>query len=227
MKARQLGPLVTCLLALTGCAGGRAHLRDALASQPPPPGHHLEAEYVVRCPDVLEVRIESQPDAGGRFEVGPDGRVALPGRPRVAGLSPPRIAGLLAHERQVAEAAVRVHVVEYRSQHLYLVGEIAAERQLVAYRGPETVVELLQRVGLGTNASLGEVKVVRGHVADGKPPEVFKVDLDAILLKRDQHTNVRLEPSDHVHVAQRRPSKIAESLNPLIRPMYETLFGVK
>jgi protein involved in polysaccharide export with SLBB domain len=226
MKVRHLGPLAACLVALAGCASGRAHLRDALAGQAPPAGRDLEAEYVVRCPDVLEVRLSNQPEPM-KFEVGPDGGIGLPRRSRVAGLSPPRIAVLLAHELGVEPAAVRVRVAEYRSQSVYLVGEVAADRQVVAYRGPETVVELLQRVGLGGNANLRSVTVVRGHVADGKPPEVFAVDLDAILMKRDQQTNVRLEPSDHVHVGQRRSSKIAESLNPIVRPIYETLFGVK
>src|SRR5262249_54403793 len=124
-------------------------------------------------------------------------------------------------------SAVRVRVAEYLSQQVYLVGEVAADRQVVAYRGPETVVELLQRVGLGANANLSDVTVVRGHVADGKPPEGFTGDVNAILLKRDQQTNVRLEPSDHVYVGQRKPSKIAESLNPIVRPIYETVFGVK
>ena len=99
--------------------------------------------------------------------------------------------------------------------------------QLVAYRGPETVVELLQRVGVTENAALGQVVVVRGHVADGKPPEVFQVDLHAILMKHDQQTNVRLEPSDHVHVGERRASKMVGCVNPMLRPFYETLFGVR
>jgi protein involved in polysaccharide export with SLBB domain len=226
MKARHLGPLAACLVALVGCASGRAHLRDALSSQAPPAGRDLEAEYVVRCPDVLEARLSNHQEVM-RFEVGPDGGIDLPRRLRVAGLSPPRIAALLAREWRVDSDAVRVRVAEYRSQQVYLVGEVAADRQVVAYRGPETVVELLQRVGLGANANLSDVTVVRGHVADGKPPEVFAVDLNAILLKRDQQTNVRLEPSDHVHVGQRRPSKIAESLNPILRPICETVFGVK
>jgi protein involved in polysaccharide export with SLBB domain len=224
MKAWHLGPLAAGLLALAGCAGDRAQLRDALAGQPAPPGRDLEAEYVIRCPDVLAVQVAGRAEWSGTFEVAPDGRVALPRRPRLAGLTAPRAAALLTAE---LGAAVTVHVADYRSQQVYLVGEFAPDKQVVAYRGPETVTEVLHRVGLGANAELEEVKVVRGHVADGKPPEVFTVDLEAILLKRDPQTNVRLEPSDHVHVAQRRPSAVAECLNPIVRPVYETLFGVK
>jgi len=226
MHPRRLGPLVACLLAVAGCSGGRAQLHRALATIPPSSGADLAAGYAVHYPDVIEVTDAGRPDRSGRFAVGPDGGIDWPDRPHVAGLTATRVAAALAHELRVRESQVSVRVAEYRSQHLYLVGEIAAERQVVAYRGPETVVELLQRVGLTENAALGEVEVVRGHVADGKPPEVFVVDLHAILIERDPESNVRLEPSDHVHVGQRRPSKVAECLHPLIRPAYEALFGV-
>lgn len=220
MDARRLGPLAVCLLALAGCAN-HAQLHRALQRAPAPSGPHLLAGYVVRCPDVLDV---TGPQVSGRFVVGPDGRLDAPGRPRVAGLTAPAIAALLS---RAAGSEVTVRVAEHRSQFVYVVGEVAADRQAVAYRGPETVVELLQRVGLSENAALAEVTVVRAHVADGKPPEVFRVDLRAILSKRDDQTNVRLAPSDHVHVEQRRPSRLATCLHPILRAPYEAVFGVK
>src|SRR4051812_8326434 len=119
MNPRHLGPmLVPCLLALAGCAGSRAQLHRALESLPPPTGRDLEAEYVVRCPDVLDVRVTARPDRSGTFAVGPDGGIAWPGRPHVAGLSAPRIASTLARELRVGTSDVRVRVAEYRSQHV-------------------------------------------------------------------------------------------------------------
>jgi protein involved in polysaccharide export with SLBB domain len=217
--------LTGCLVALVGCSASRAQLNQALlAFDPAAPAAEAEAGYLIRCPDVLEIRAEGRPECQGLFEVGPDGRVPV-ATSRVAGLTASAASAVIARELHVG--AVSVRVAEHRSQHLYLVGAIASEHQVVAYRGPETVVDLLRRVGLNQGASLGEVRVVRGHVADGKPPEVFHVDLEAVLIRRDPQTNVRLEPSDHVHITQRRSSRIAERLPPWLRPVYETLSGVR
>src|SRR5262245_14581524 len=137
MEARRLGPLFACVIALAGCAGGRAQLHQALETAQPSPGRDLEAEYVVRCPDVLTITVDRRPERSGRYDVGPDGRIGWPGRPHVAGLTPPHVAAALAHELGLRAGEVRVQVADYRSQHVYLVGEVATARQVVAYRGPE------------------------------------------------------------------------------------------
>lgn len=230
MTGRHAAFVAAFLLGLSGCAGSRERLHQALLSaRHPALARDLEAHYVIRCPDVLEVRVTPRPDLDGRRTVAPDGRIPLTPdlSSRVGGLTAPRAAALLARELRLPPGAVSVRVAEHRSQHLYLVGEVEADRQVIPYRGPETVIDLLQRTGIGTNAVLTEVRVVRGHVADGKPPEVFDIDLDAVLLRNDPQTNVRLEPSDRVHIAQRRPSKVARCLPPWLRPGYHALFGVR
>jgi protein involved in polysaccharide export with SLBB domain len=122
---------------------------------------------------------------------------------------------------------VRVRVAEFNSQQLYLFGEVAGLQRAVAYQGPETVLDLLQRVGgITPGASLGDIEVVRTHVADGKAPEVFHVDLAAIVLKHDQHSNPRLEPFDQVYVGQSRRSSLTCSLPPWVRPVYKRVCGM-
>ena len=80
------------------------------------------------------------------------------------------------------------------------------------YIGPETVVDLLQRVGgLSPDAAPAEVQVVRGNVAEGETPEIFHVDLQAIVVKQDQASNVRLQPSDQIYVGQSRRSSFARA----------------
>src|SRR5262245_13741728 len=228
MKAGHAAIVAACLLGLAGCAGHRERLHQALLDPAHPAlARDLEAQYVVRCPDVLEIKIEGRPALSGRYEVGPDGRIALAPSARVAALGAPRVAALLARELRVPAENVSIQVAEHRSQSLFLVGEVEAQRQVIDYRGPETVVDLLRRIDIGSKAALGEVRVVRGHIADGKPPEVFSVDLEAILLRRDLQTNVRLEPSDHIHIAERQPSKVACYLPPWVRPVYESCFGIK
>ena len=95
------------------------------------------------------------------------------------------------------------------------------------YQGPETVLDLLQRVGgLSPSAAPTDVQVVRAHVADGKTPEVFHVDLAAIVVKHDQQSNVRLLPFDQVYVGQSRRSTYVPALPPWLRPLYHALCGM-
>src|SRR5262249_10600175 len=70
------------------------------------------------------------------------------------------------------------------------------------------------------------IQVVRAHVADGKPPEVFDVDLEAIMDKNDQETNIKLQPFDQVYVGQSNSLRIKKCLPPWLRPLYGRIFGL-
>src|SRR5262249_24083489 len=125
MTRRLLASLAFCL-ALAGCAGHRDRVRLALQAPPAIPAHDLHQLYFRRCPDLLAVPV------GGltaRYEVGPDGRIPL--GMYVAGLTAPDASALIARELHLPEDHVGVTVAEYRSQSLYLVGEVASERQVV------------------------------------------------------------------------------------------------
>jgi protein involved in polysaccharide export with SLBB domain len=209
------------LLALSspGCALSRDRLHKSLLADRTPAAHvrDLEAHYQVRSPDVLAVQVEARPASCGARPVGLDGRITLQGDARVSveGLTTPEIAREVARRLGVPPAAVRVQVQDYGSQFLYLFGEVGDKHHVVAYRGPETILDLLQRIGGTTEgAALGDVRVVRAHVADGKPPEVFHVDLRAILTDKDQQTNIHLEPFDRVHVGQTRSERMACCMPP-------------
>jgi protein involved in polysaccharide export with SLBB domain len=120
----------------------------------------------------------------------------------------------------VDASRVQVRVTGFNSQQLYVHSDIAGMQKAVPYRGPETVVDLLQRTGgIGPGAAPGDIQVVRSHVADGHPPEVFHVNLEAILVRGDQATNIQLEPFDQVYVGQTRRYCIACCLPPWLRSM--------
>lgn len=226
-RPRNLGKAGTLLafgcVLLSGCAGEVGRLNKALIADRQPAAHarDLEAHYRVRSPDVLRVEITGQPAKSATCKVGLDGRITLADHQVDAeGRSTDRIATLVAREVGTQVADVRVSVQEYNSQQLYLFGEIAAKHQVLAYRGPETIIDLLQRVGGGTQgAALADVRIVRPHVADGLPPEVFHVDLDAILNKKDLQSNIRVEPGDHIHVGQNRRSKATCHLPPWLQDL--------
>src|SRR5262249_9825164 len=180
----------------------------------------LELYYRVRYPDVLAVRIDGRPDCSCPRAVSIDGRIWL--TPQVgiqAGGQPlPNIAHLIARRLRLSDTAVHLQVAAYNSQHLYLVSEVGLAPQVVAYRGPETIADLLRRIGgVPPGAEVADVRVVRAHVADGLPPEVFHVDLPAILLHRDLQTNIRLEPFDRIHIGQTRSAEVACQMPPCLR----------
>jgi protein involved in polysaccharide export with SLBB domain len=140
--------------------------------------------------------------------------------PRLEGLTPPEIARVVARTLGVRPEQVTVRVVRYESQQLFLHGEVHGQERAVPYIGPETVLDLLQRVGgLADGAASSDIQVVRPHVADGTSPEVFHVDLEAILLKKEQTSNVRLEPFDQVYVGESRRSCLGNCLPPCLRPL--------
>ena len=183
-----------------------------------------------RCPDVLEVDIANLPQYSGPRSIGPDGRIDLGDavRLQIDGETTPEIVRTVAESLGVPPEQVRVAVAQYKSQYLYLFGPDAGIQRAVAYHGPETVFDLLHRVGgLPTRAAVRDITVIRPHVAEGKRPEVFHIDLAAIVLRNDPETNILLEPFDQVHIGQSRRACFSDCLPPWLRPVYDRLCGMK
>jgi polysaccharide export outer membrane protein len=190
----------------------------------------VSARYVVHCPDALSFRIDGRPDWGGDRIVGADGRVWLaPGvSVRVDGLTVPQIAARASRQLDLLPECVEVNVAAFNSQQIYLFGEVSGLQQAVPYQGPETVLELLQRAGgVTTGAAPRDVQVVRSHVADGKPPEVFQVDLAAIVLQHEQGSNITLQPFDKIYIGQNRQCKLSRCLPPWLRTLYEECWDMR
>jgi protein involved in polysaccharide export with SLBB domain len=224
------GWLLAAALGLAaGCVSGRSRFEQALLVERTPAGADAAALYAVHCPDVLELNVVGRPEWDGRRRVGPDGFIGLgdAGPLRVDGLRPAEIAAAVAERAGVSAERVEVRVAAFNSQLVYLLGEVAGLQRAVPYQGPETILDLLQRAGgLSPAAAPTDVQVVRAHVADGKTPEVFHVDLAAIVLKHDQQSNVRVQPFDQVYVGQSRRSTYVPALPPWLRPLYHALFGM-
>lgn len=228
-RRRRLGLL---LVLVTGCAAPSKHVEQALMADKPAASHNTELaeQYSIGCPDVLEVTASSRPELNGRYRVAADGRIELGklGRVRVENHTTANAAAQIAHLAGLAPDAVRVHVVEFKSQQIYLIGEVQGLQRTIPYEGPERVADLLQRAGgLTSGAALGEVRVIRSHVIDGHAPELFLVDLQAILLKHDSRTNIVLQPFDEIHVGETTQSSLARSMPPLLLPFYQSLFGLR
>jgi protein involved in polysaccharide export with SLBB domain len=216
------GLFAPLLAVFAGCLGNRVQIEQALSAYRPPPAHlsQIASSYRSRCPDLLEVHVSGLPRYSGPHRIGPNGRIDLgeAGQPQVEGETVPEITRTVAESVGVPPEQVRIRVVEHNSQYLYLFGEVAGSQRAVPYQGPETVMDLLQRVGgLQRGASIGDVTVIRPHVAEGKTPEVFHIDLTAIVLRHDPETNILLQPFDQIHIGQSRRSSFHACLPPWLR----------
>jgi protein involved in polysaccharide export with SLBB domain len=186
--------------------------------------------YRIHCPDVLDLAIDSRPDLNGRREVAPDGRIDLGslGKLRVEGHSVPEVVFLLADVADVAPDHVHLTVTEFKSQQIYLYGQVIGWQRTVPYQGPETILDLLQRAGgITPGAAPNHVYVVRTRIAEGKPPEVFPINLHAIVTHSNEQTNLRLQPFDQVYVGEARKATLERCLPPFLRPAYETVCGMR
>jgi protein involved in polysaccharide export with SLBB domain len=220
--------LLVC--ALAGCATDRATVeKNLLAVRSAGPATGIAEQYRVGCADVLEVRMPNRPELSGQHVVAPTGRIDLGDYAplRVEGRTLPEIAGMLATETGQAPADVAVRIAEYRSQYLLLTGQVSGWQRTVPYRGQETVLDLLQRVGgITSGAELGDVYVVRTHMEEGKRPEVFHVNLQAIVMKHDDRTNLRLLPFDQVYIGESRQAQMERALPPWLRPIYQAFWSM-
>jgi polysaccharide biosynthesis/export protein len=186
--------------------------------------------YLVGCPDVLEIAVVDRPQLTGRFTVGPDGRIEMErlGRPRVEGCTTAQVARLLADQTSVPLDRIQVRVADYESQEVYLFGQVTGLQRAVPYEGPETVLDLLQRTGgITPGAAPADVYVIRSRVSEGRRPEVFHVDLRAIVLKHDERSNVRVRPFDQIHVGETRQARVERSIPPWLRPLYQSVWDTR
>jgi protein involved in polysaccharide export with SLBB domain len=221
----RAGSLTPLLILLSGCLSNRGQIEQALSAYRPPPAHLVQvaSKYHARCPDLLQVHISGLPRYSGAQHIGPDGCIDLgdAGRSQVDGETVSEIVRTVAEAVGIAPEQVQVAIAEYNSQYLYLFGQVAGSQRAVPYQGPETVLDLLHRVGgIQQGAAVGNVTVIRPHVAEGKTPEVFHIDLAAIVLRNDPETNILLQPFDQVHIGQSSRSSYRDCLPPWLRSVF-------
>jgi len=225
-------PFLLALGLMAGCASSRPQVNKSLMNERGSQARNvgIAERYTVGSPDELEITVVSEPELSFLRVIGPDGRIDLGklGKPRVEGYTVSEIAKLLADKLRVPVQHVGVSVVEYRSQVIYLFGEVSGLQRAVPYQGQETVLDLLQRTGgITPGAAPERVFVVRSRVTDGERPEVFHVDLNAIVTNRDERSNVRLQPFDQVHVGESSQCRFEKCLPRWLRPFFRAFCGTR
>lgn len=153
--------------------------------------------YRVGTGDILLVA----PVKGGepiRVEVSLDGTLRIPGieTMNVDGLTCPEIEDYLsAYER------VHVEVAEYKSQHV-LVSGIFPEKapRPITYHGPESVEQLISRIGCPECQRGYRVRVVRPSSKLGGEPQIFAEEIDVRGHREADRDAIVIEPGDYVYV---------------------------
>jgi polysaccharide export outer membrane protein len=163
MSGKAVGATVLTL-GLTVLAGAQAP-----PVAPPPtqmPGPPPQASYIVGPQDVLIITSYDQPELTGKFTVEIDGTFSYPliGRVRVTGMTLRDVESVLkkalVDQRFFVDPQLTVAIEQYRSQKVYIVGEV---RTPGAYplSGDMRLVEALALAGSTTLTASGEAVIVR------------------------------------------------------------------
>ncbi|MBY0455939.1 MAG: hypothetical protein K2V38_01230 [Gemmataceae bacterium] len=227
--------LVAAVVLGVGCADTQL-LRRACPAPADPTGPHLAgerpaplAEYRVGCPDVLAVRFLDRPERDAVGVVAVDGRLPLPepGDVRADGRTLAEIKADLATQAGCDPSRVEVTLEAARSAKVVVYGPIRGRARVVAYQGPEPVLDFLKRVGgLPPGSKLNQVYVIRPNVTAAARTQVFRVDVPAVLLDGDPRTNVRLQPDDQVYIGETRLSRLSRLLPDWLGTAYRRLTGL-
>jgi polysaccharide export outer membrane protein len=158
--SRRLACVVAIVaIALCAVAAGRAQTPSSVQNQ---------ASYVVGPQDVLVITSYDQPELTGKFTIEIDGTFSYPlvGRVRVAGMTLRDVEELLkktlVDRGFFIDPQVTVAIETYRSQRIYVVGEV---RTPGAYplSGDMRLVEALALAGSTTPTASGEAVIVRAN----------------------------------------------------------------
>ena len=169
--------------------------------------------YVVGAQDVLTVTVFDQQDLGGKYAVEADGTFTFPliGRVKAGGLTLRQVEESLRKELAngfFKNPQVSVAVEQYRSQRVFIVGEVR-NPGTYALTGDMTLIEALARAGSATETASGEALIVRptmGAKREGpvlpdqeEGTEVIRVDIKELQSGRLSQ-NAQLQDNDTVFV---------------------------
>jgi polysaccharide export outer membrane protein len=170
------------------------------------------ANYVIGPQDVLLIQLYDQERLGGKYTVEADGTLGFPliGRIRAGGLTLRAFEDEL--KKQLADGYFRdpqvsVAVEQYRSQRVFVIGEVRQPGPVVL-TGGMTLIEALARAGSTVSTASGEVAIVRAPPGQAAGPvlptqdaatEIFRAsirDLESGALSQ----NLELRDGDTIFV---------------------------
>lgn len=168
--------------------------------------------YVIGPQDVLAITVFDQTTLSNKYTVEADGTFTFPlvGRVKAAGLTlrdfESELKRLLA-DGYFKDPQLSVAIEEYRSQRIFVVGEVR-QPGTVALAGGMTLIEVLARAGSLLPTASGEVLVVRHQSAADGPrlPDAGVSEIIRVSLKEleagARTQNVQLRDGDTIFVPQ-------------------------
>jgi len=197
----------------------RTQSRNQALRQPTLPAGFQPAgqafQYRVAPQDVLQVTVWNRPELNnpsntsnelsGRV-VNADGSLYYPfvGSFVAAGKTVQEIRDFItsALMKVIKQPQVDVSVLQYRSQRVYVSGEVRTPGTVPVTDIPPELTEVIARAGGATNeADLSGVTVIRGS-------ETLRLNLQSLYYAGNLRSNIRLQHGDVVNVPERRASKV-------------------
>lgn len=172
------------------------------------------ANYRIGPLDVLTINVFDQPTLGGKFAVEADGTFSFPliGRVKAAGLTIRQFEDELRNrlaDGYFRNPQVSVAIEQYRSQRIFLMGEVRNPGP-IPLTGGMTLVEALTRAGSTLPSASGDIIVVRARQGNGSrdsgvlptaadAAEVFRASIRE-LQTGSQKENIELQDGDTLYV---------------------------
>lgn len=174
---------------------------QAVSSAVPPQGASSSG-YRIGPRDLLDVRVQEEPQLNVERRVSDGGSINLPylGEVPVAGLSELEAAAKLKRllEAQLLQrASVAVQVREFRARPIAVIGAVNQPGNL-SFSGRSTLLEALTAAG-GVAASHGNSVFVIRRAENGLTDQV-EVELEDLLVRADPRVNIPIFPNDVINV---------------------------
>lgn len=185
-----------------GVVGLMVSALAALAQTSPAPGAGKDPGYRVGPRDLLTVKVYEVPELNVERRVSENGMLSLPliGDVRVAGKTEEELGRdlkELLESRYVQRASVEIHVMEFRSRPITVIGAVKQPGNL-AFSGEWTLVEALAAAG-GLADNHGNVVHVLRRADNGLSDQVT-IDLDELLVRAVPGINIPIFANDLINV---------------------------
>ncbi len=220
---RTIGrPSLPLLALLLVGLGGCQRYHDVSTFATPAMAPVETTPYRVAPPDVISVRsMEATEINTQAVAIGPDGSIDLPlvGRVEVADMTPGEIAEELESRAGefYKEVDVAVSVVSFRSQHVYVFGEVAGAGRY-AYNGSDTVLDLMARAQPTRLADANRIQVLRPS-PDGETAERMTIELNKWVEEGIVDRNALLKSGDMIYVPPNGLARVGLALQQLLLPL--------